>query len=364
MNKIKVLHVLETLDCGGIETFLMNILANIDRNKVGFDFLTLSDKRDFFYERQALANGSTIYRYKSFPTMFLRHTLNILYTLKKKGPYDVVHVHYTSFNGWALFLAWLCGVKVRVSHAHVICEYGHGFKYFYNWIFRQLIGFFATKRLACSEISGRTLYGEKKFEIAKNGIDLFRFDFSAKKRDVFRKEIRCDGDFVLVHCGRMEKEKNHSFILKLFNNLLSYHPQSKLLLIGDGSLRERLETETEALNLSDKVIFTGITPNTAQYLQAADVFIFPSTYEALGIALIEAQAAGLPCVISQEIPREAAIVNCDILSLGEDISHWREAVLSKINFKRKSGIKEMKNAGFDILDTASFLLNIYEGGRV
>lgn len=361
MQKIKVLHILESMNCGGIETFLINIYRNINREKIQFDFLTLNDDK-FFYEDEVRKLGGNIYRYEQKSTKFVSHTFNIIKTLKTKGPYQVVHVHYTNFNGFALFLAWLYGIKIRISHAHIINKKsGKIFKDIYNFFFNKMIPVFATNKFACSQEAGIMLYKKSNnFQTMNNGINLDKFCYSSSIRQSVRKSLSIENSFVVTHIGRLEKEKNHNFILDVFYEIVKKEPQSILLIIGCGSLQKELEKKTIALGLTNKVKFLGVIQNTYEILQAADVFLFPSTYEALGIAAIEAQAAGLPCLLAESIPKEAFIINAYPLALNLAPTVWAEKALSFKSIDRQDTSFYLKQSGFDINDTVHILEEVYK----
>lgn len=175
------------------------------------------------------------------------------------------------------------------------------------------------------------MFSSEKYEVIPNGIDFGRFSYNSAKRESLRAELFLDHRVVIGHVGRFVNEKNHEFVIKVFEEYLKQDPNAVLLLIGDGEKREHIHQFVCKKGLEDRVIFTGEVTNVEEYYSAMDVFLFPSLYEGLGIVLIEAQSQGLPCVISERIPSEVVINdNCTALSLNADISVWTDA-LAKAN---------------------------------
>lgn len=359
-DKVKVLHILETLDCGGIETLLLNLYRQIDREKIQFDFLTLQNKKDFFYEKEIQKLGGRVFRYKQLPTIFLKHVFNILFAIKKYGPYDAVHVHYTNFNGFALLLARLCGVKILLSHVHLFyVEPSSKLKKLYHCFFDYLLGFKNIIRLACSQKAGLSVYKKHPFTVISNGVVLSKFSYNETVRNRLRNQLHITNEFVIAHSGRMEQEKNHLFSLDIFKELLQLNPHSVLIFMGNGSLWKTINRKIHDLNIQKQVKLLGFVDNTSDVLQAADAFLFPSSWEALGLALIEAQAAGLPCLAADNIPQEAFIINTTALSLTASAKQWAQILCSFKEFHRKDVSAIIRDAGFDLANSANILQNIY-----
>ena len=194
-----------------------------------------------------------------------------------------------------------------------------------------------------------------------NAIDTQRFAFDLSTRAGIRKVFGYADELVIGHVGRFDAAKNQSFLLDVFSEIVKREPNAKLLLVGDGPLRKQIETKVAALGLSDRVIFTGVRSDVADLMQAMDILVFPSKNEGLPVTLVEAQAAGLPCVISDSIPKDAVITKnlVTTLSLQDSPEKWAEHVLSRKQEARSDHSEEVKAAGFDIRETAKWLEEFY-----
>ena len=241
------------------------------------------------------------------PSDNYRAYLNGLKRLIRTYHYDVIHAH-TMFNiGWAMLAGKLYGVPVRVAHAHSALEEHRSLKVrLYESAMRFLILTCATDYIACGVKAGHRLYGKKAFEkkgtLILNGIDTQGFAFDEQRRNTFRKELGLDDKFIIGHAGHLAAVKNQSFLLGLMPKILKRQPQAYLLLLGEGEDRPILEQKIHDLHLEDHVRMTGNVRNVPDYLNAMDVFAFPSLYEGMPLSIIEVQSNGLPCVISDQVP--------------------------------------------------------------
>ena len=333
---IRILHVVGGMDTGGIETWLMHMLRRIDRDRYRFDFLTHTDK-PCFYDDEIRSLGGRIIScaHTALPWRYARNFLRIL---KEHGPYDVVHSHVHHFSGFTLMLAKMAGVPVRIAHSHNDTSLnerraGIGRK-FYLHSTRRLIRCCSTFGLACSGLAAVNLFGkdwegDPRWRILNYAVDFDPFMKPVDRAHV-RRELSIPLDaFVMGHVGRFAQQKNHDFLLDVFAELSRREKSAYLLLVGDGDLRAKLVEKTKRLGLADKVIFAGVRPDIARLmLGAMDVFVFPSHHEGLGLVVVEAQAAGLPVVMSDTVPAEAIIIPplIKILSLQKDSSIWVQAV--------------------------------------
>ncbi len=360
---IRVLHILETLDRAGIETFLMNIYRSIDRDKVQFDFLTLRTDPHFDYEDEIKALGGRVLRYKRIGSKFIDHTYNICSTLKKQGPYQAVHVHYGNFNGWACFLAWCCRVPVRVSHCHIMVAplQKDKLKWGYHWLFRKMIGWFSTHRLACSSPCGETLYPPFDFRVIENGTDLARFRYRPEIREKVRRQWQLQEEILILHTGRLEEEKNQLFLIDIAKCLQQRGVRFRMFFLGKGSMQNALKQKAAEAAVTAEVSLLGVRADLPELLQAADIYVMPSTREALGLSAIEAQAAGLPCLLSEAFPPKACVCNTCVLSLQHGAAVWAETLLQMLaGFERKDETAALAEAGFSCEQSAKQLQQIYE----
>lgn len=345
---IRILHVVTYMGRGGLETMIMNYYRHIDRTKVQFDFLTHRDFRaDYDDEIESL--GGTIYRLPRL-VPWKKSYLNELESFFKNHPeYKIVHVHQDCLSSVILKAAKKCGVQVRIAHSHNSNQ-DKNFKYIIKLYYKRFIPKYATRLFACGKDAGDWMFGGAKYQIINNAIDTKLYKYDSEKRDLIRKELKIPEDtFVIGHVGRFNAVKNHTFLLDIFAELKKHNKNSVMLLVGDGDLRAEIEGKAKELNIADDVIFTGVRSDVPDLMQAMDCFVFPSLYEGLPVTLIEAQSAGLPCIVSSEVPSE-----CDKTDLVEHIplnarlDIWVNHILAKKDTERKNYCELIVNSGYDI----------------
>ena len=353
---IRILHIVTYMGRGGLETMLMNYYRSIDRSKVQFDFLT---HRDFEadYDAEILAMGGKIYHLPPL-NPFSKGYLSALDRFFGEHPeYRIVHSHLDCMSGIPLKAAQKHGVPVRIAHAHSSRQTLDA-KYPLKLLFKRTIARQATHLFACAEAAGRWMFGTDRFRVLNNAIDTRRYTFDPDVRASARAELGIGPDaFVVGHVGRFMVPKNHSFLISIFSQLSA---DSTLLLVGEGELQEAAEKQAEELGIRDRVIFAGLRTDVERMLQAMDVFVFPSLYEGLPLSIIEAQAAGLPCLISDKVPIECK--KTDLVSqipLDAGASVWAEAVLSAAKTSRTDTLPQLRGAGFDIQANADWLAEFY-----
>lgn len=363
---IRILHCVNGMNRGGLETFIMNVYRNIDRSKVQFDFLVHTDKKcDFDDEITSL--GGKIFRIPSRRSGFLknRNALNIFFE-GHKG-YKILHQHSSSLSyDEPLKSARRNKIPIRIIHSHSTREGGsflHNYTHKWNQLFIESN---ATHYFACSDLAGEWMYGRNNlktgpFKIINNGIKTTNFTFNEEKRHNVRVKLGLNEKFVIGHVGRLTYPKNHEFLIEIFNAIYKRIPNAVLLLVGDGELREQIERKIKNLNLENRVILTGKRDDISDLLQAMDIFIFPSHFEGLPVTLVEAQAAGLPCVVSDNITRQVEITdNITYVKLTSPISTWIDRILElKVNHIRKDESEHIISAGFDIEKSAKYLQDFY-----
>lgn len=308
---IRVLQVLGGLEAGGAESFVMNLYRKIDKSKVQFDFVKHITHKGVF-EDEIHQMGGKVYqcpRYTGKNHFAYCKWWNNFF--EEHPEYHVIHGHVRSTAAIYLKIANNHGL-VTIAHSHSTSN-GSGVSAMVKDLMQLPIRNTADYLFACSDRAGEWLFGKKatkkpNYQMIPNGIDLSRFAFDEKKRFQMRKELFIDETaLVLGHVGRMTEPKNHKFLLQLFAKYHSENPNSKLLLVGDGELYEEVKQQCKQLKIADDTIMVGSKTNTEDYYQAMDAFLFPSLWEGLGIVAIEAQANGLPCLVSENIPREALV---------------------------------------------------------
>lgn len=366
MSNIRVLHILHSMNAGGIESFLMNVYRRIDRQNVQFDFLLNSSHKGFFDDEiRSLGGRIFCIRHPYYP--ILNHGYNKeLYNFFVRHPeYKIVHCHRNATSVHALRQAQKAGVPVRIAHSHMTNTRFTWRTFVYNWN-KRFIKNYATHLFACSQSAGEWLFGksgvqDSRFRVVNNGIDISRFTFNPDTRNDIRRALNIPDNFLIGHVGRFTAPKNHSFILDIFCQVKHLEPTAKLVLVGDGPLRKKMIQKCHRLGISDAVIFTGVQRNAEDYYQAMDVFLMPSLYEGLGIVAIEAQAMGLPVICSPAIPKDAKISDrIAFLDLKDSAVSWAKAIVAQKGAARSPSDNTcIKNNGFAIADVASSLADFY-----
>lgn len=364
---IRVLNMFTVMDRGGAETMVMNYYRHIDRTKVQFDFLVHREQRGA-YDDEIERMGGRIYRMcPVYPQNFSRYKRDLRTFFRAHPEYKIIHSHMSELGYFAFREAERQGVPVRICHAH---NAPHGFdvKMIMRTYFKKRMMPYLTHLFMCGEESGKWLYGEKnksRFIMLNNAIDAALYSFDASKREKMRQQLGLTDELVIGHVGRFNPQKNHPFLLDVFAALLKKEPSAVLLLVGGGADLPRIQAKAQELGITERVRFLGVRSDVADLMQAMDVFVFPSLYEGLGIALVEAQAAGLPCVVSDTIPHEAYLtdlVDSEKLSAPEE--KWAEKILALRAVPRTDRRAEIAAYGFDISTEAiklqEFYLKAYE----
>jgi len=335
---IRILHVVGGMNRGGVETWLMHVLRHIDRADFQMDFLVHTE-RPCAYDEEIIALGSRIIPCLS-PQRPWVYARNFRRALRAHGPYDVIHSHVHRFSGYVLRLSKV-DVPIRIAHSHndssSVEARGGLLRRSYVTLTGRWIRAHATVGLSCSDRAAAALFGEawmddRRWETMPYGIDLAPFRSSVDLGDV-RRELAIPPDaWVIGHVGRFVEQKNHRFLAEVAIELLKREPRAFLLLVGDGPLRPSIEQQVNGAGIAHRVRFAGLRGDVHRLMRGAmDFFLFPSLWEGLGLVLIEAQAAGLPCIISDVIPREADVVGPLIrrVSLAQPVARWVDETLSQ-----------------------------------
>lgn len=362
---IRVLHVFGALNYGGAETMIMNLYRQIDRSKIQFDFVVHTDKKcDYFNEIAEL--GGRIFvvpRYKGKNHFFYKKAWENFF--RAHSEYKIIHGHIRSTASIYLKIAKKYGL-VTIAHSHSTDSRGNTIEKIVKNIMQYQIRYIADHLLACSDEAGKWLFGKdvinkENYKVIKNAIDVEKYIFDEVKRDVIRKKLGINDKFVLGHVGSFTYPKNHKFLIDVFYQVQKQNKNSALVLVGDGRLKADIEKQINELKIKDKVILTGEVQNVNDYMQAMDVFVFPSIFEGLGMVLIEAQASGLSCVVSDKIPNETFIIDSiEKLSLNNSIKMWAATILKySSKFERKNTLQEIAKSGYEIKDSAQIIENFY-----
>ena len=362
---IRILHVIGSMELGGAETFVMNLYRNIDRTKVQFDIVVHTQGR-MFYSDEIERLGGKIFCAPRFNGINLIQYEKWWRSFFEQHPeYRIVHGHIGSVASVYLGIAKKYG-RLTIAHSHRT----KGNLNFMELVFRCMT--FSTRYIAdyfmgCSVEAGRDRYGEKiirsdRFYEVKNGIDTEKYRFSSDRRKQCRAELGIrESDVVWGHVGRFAPVKNHKKIIEVFNVFHRSNPGSVLLLFGEGPEKGSIIALAEEYKISNAVRFMGLTDRIDYFLQAMDLFIFPSEYEGLGIALIEAETSGLPCVVSDAIVDEADIGAGLLtrLSLSDPPEKWSEVAVDAMRILRKDTSEYAIRSGFDIKSVAKEIETFY-----
>ena len=355
----RILQVVTYMGRGGIETMLMNYYRRMDREKIQFDFLVHRDFRaDFDDEIEAL--GGRIYRIPPMNPASASYR-KALADFFREHPYRVVHCHLNYMSGVVLAAAKQAGVPVRIAHAHT-ASMAPGWKQSVRRLCRHLIPLTATHCFACSTEAGRAIFGKQPFSILTNAIDAVTFAPDEKLRSEVRAELGLGDAYTVMHVGRMVYAKNHEFLLDAFRELLTAAPTAKLVLIGDGELRPEIESKAAGLP-AGSVLLLGSRTDIPRLLQAADIFAFPSRFEGMPVTMIEAQAAGLPCIKSDTVTNECVVTDL-VQSLPiDDPKVWADAILAARGTPRTAVLADIQRSGYDITAAAKKLTRFYLNGE-
>ncbi len=314
---MRILHVVGKLDYGGAETWLVQVLRHIDRRKYRMDFLVHTADPGAYDEEVRALGSRTILCLK--PSNPLEYAWNFRRAMRAYGPYDVVHSHIHHYGGYVLMLAMMAGVPVRIAHSHSDSRSMAGSeglaRLAYLKTMQVMIGLFATRGLAVSSEAGDQLFCKnwrnypKQWQLQHLGIDLSRFDIQVDRNSLRRGIGVPSNAYVIGHVGRFAASKNHAFLVEIAREAVRMEPRSFFLLVGDGPLRSTIEEKVRKYGLTEHFMFLGVRSDVPALMKGAmDILLFPSLFEGLPVTLLEAQAAGLRCVISDVVSREADLV--------------------------------------------------------
>lgn len=369
MKKIRVLHVLNMLNNGGIENLIMNMMRKIDREKYQFCFALIEHNPGHF-DAEVKALGGEIYLFDNTEKSLKNYRKSLTRIIRDYGPFDVVHSHCYFFSGYILGIAKKCGAKVRIAHAHdTLKERAQTLpRRLYQQFMRMLIRINATNLVGCSASACRFVFGkDASFQVVVNGIDPDRFKFSKESRSLVRNELGLADRHVFVHVGRFSAQKNHRYLLRVFQEYVKIDKHARLLLVGWGGLANEIERWIEMLDLQNNVLMIGPCDAPERYYCAADCFLLPSLFEGFGIVSVEAQCSGLPCILSNTVPRECKALEYTwfIQTTDDDISQWvktmERAVL--VSIERPKCAERIKGSVFDIETTVQILAGVYSSAE-
>lgn len=359
MAPIRVLQIVPAMNCGGMESFIMNVYRCMDREKVQFDFLYHYQDHCFFDEEIRALGGKITKLSVRNDNNLLKYFRELNLFFKTHPEYRVIHGHYSGFGLFYNYFAQKNGVKVRAGHSHSD-KYEKGLKGQLDRWLSKPFRFGLTHRFACSEAAGRFLFGKKEFVVLNNGIDAQKFSFDPQARDFKRREFGfAEDDFVVGHVGRFDPVKNHKFLLEAFAQAAEVRPELRLLLVGDGELRKSVEEYADRLGIASKVVFAGVCRDVNFCYSAMDCFVLPSLFEGIPLSAVEAQTNGLSIAASKAV-NSACDVTGNVKFLELKQTEWVSYLKTVERFRDKESMKKVQAAGYDIRQTSAFLQNFYE----
>ena len=370
-NPIKIPWILGKFIGGGVEAVCLNYYKNIDKSKIQFDFICDEDSTNIPYEEIEEMGGKVII-IPSYSKPFKYH--KELKRVLKEGNYRIVHSNINTLSVFSLFAAKCAGVPVRIAHSHSTTNKKEKKKNLMKQVLRPFSKIFATDYMCCSELAGRWLFGDKEYDkgnvyLLNNAIDLDKFKYDETLRTKKRKELGIKDDTLVIgHIGRFVAQKNHDFLIDIFNEIHKKNNNSILLLAGQGPLMEDIKNKVKELNLVGSVKFLGQRNDANELYQAFDVFLLPSLYEGLPVVGVEAQAAGLLCYLSDDMTKETKVLDITkFMSLNNTLEEWADNILDDVKkYKRIDTSKEMTAKNFNIKEEAKkleeYYLNLYNNG--
>ncbi len=361
---IRVAHVIGNWLGGGVESVVMNYYRNIDRNKVQFDFLCSESSTDIPYEEIEKLGGRVFIVPNYTKVVKYQKKLQKIF---KENNYKIVHSHISTMSVFPLRAAKKAGVPIRIAHSHSTTNKKEKKKNLLKQVLRPFSKVYATDYMCCSELAGRWLFCNKEYDkgnvyLLNNAIDLDKFKFDEKVRKTKRKELGIGDDtFVIGHIGRFVEQKNHRFLIDIFNEIHKKNSNSLLLLVGQGPLKKEIENKVKELKLNDSVRFLGQRNDVNELYQAFDVFLLPSLYEGLPVVGVEAQATGLLCELSNDMTKETKVLDTTrFISLNTSAEEWATIILDDYSrFKRHDTTYEITKNNFNIKNETSKLENEY-----
>lgn len=360
----KILIIIGTLRIGGAERVARDIGYYADPDKFSIHYLVYGNETGE-YEAELKAKGCVIHHMDEPSQGYLAYCKN-LSQLIKKYKYDVIHAHTMFSSGWAMLLGRIYGVKIRIAHSHAIKDSGkRGFcRNLYENVMRKIVVRNATNLVACGKSAGDWFYGAKTFkkrgQLIYNGIALKEFIYNDNARKSLREKYNIKEKFVIGHAGHLFSVKNQIFLVDLMPRIIEKKPNALLLLLGDGSDRDMICARIKELKLEKNILMLGNVENVGEFMSAMDIFVFPSLHEAMPLAMIEAQTNGLPCCISDKVPKDIYLTDLIHVHSLSDPDLWIKSICGLKRTDCEKYSKQMYDMGFDISDMVKKIYPLYE----
>ena len=364
ISKKNILFISKWFSVAGTETFMMNVLRNINKRQFHIDFLLFSESTSA-YSEEAERLGSKIHRLPARNTGLRYYRSLDEFFKKNAGQYNAIHFCGGNLSSIApIYYAYKYKIPIRIIHSHSSDSQGMVNKIL-HLINRRFIPLLGTCNLACSSLAAKYFFGKKDCSIIKNGVDTNKYKFNEERRILFREKYDISpSTHVLGHIGRFDEVKNHMLLVDIFIEYRKKHSDAKLLLVGTGILEDQVKRKVNDLEIVDDVLFLGVRNDIPDILCAVDCFVMPSLFEGLPFVLVEAQTSGLPCVVADTINRDSKLTPyLAFRSLNDDLGLWVDDIENLIGAnRREDGFKYVEQRGFDVLSTVQYLEGLYVRG--
>ena len=360
MCRMRILCVTTKLCAGGVQSFLVSYAKELVKFDVWMDFVVQTNEQQV-YDDELKQIGCKILPVCPYSISKYRFLKDIYVILKRNKKYSIIHTHLNYINVIPLFAAFLAKCPVRISHSHSNYIASSIKTKILRFFAKSAINYLATDFWACSRLAARWLYGDyENVQIIGNSVDYNKFSFDVNTRNRYRKNLGIPNSHIVwLHVGAYSRVKNQCFILRVLKDYVSINNNVKLILCGDGDLSDEINTLISQLSLQDYIIQLGTVKNVNDYLQVADIFVFPSLFEGLPFAVIEAQTSGLPVVVSKAIPDEALFGNflkCETFN----VSEWIKNINKASCCERELDVEYFYNSGFSLEHESKRLSELYK----
>lgn len=363
-DKKRVLHIVKIMNHGGAETMIMNLYRKVDRTQVQFDFLCMVEEEGE-YNDEIRKLGGRIFTVSS-PERGRIKNLKQIYKILKKEKFVAIHSHVSYYSGLICFVAYLAGIKKRITHSHTTNDLRKKniLRNIYNLFSKLLIKIFSNIKLACGEMAGQYLFGKSNFTILNNGIDLEKYrSITDEQVDKLKEELNISKDkFVIGHVGRFVDIKNQEYFIELAKNMQKLHNDFVIVLVGHGIDFDRIKKLIEENNLQKYFMLPGLREDIPIFMKMFDVFVMPSLYEGFPLVVVEALAGDNICFLSDRISKETNIIESRVIffSLTGDVEELCENIIQECEQKEKIDIyKLIEEKGFSNDKIAKKIQDIY-----
>lgn len=361
---MRILHMIGRLEMGGSQNMVMSLYRAIDRGRIQFDFIVDCDEENVF-EKEIEQLGGRIFQLPKFNGINYKQVRRAWSIFFKEHPeYKVLHSHIRSYASLYLPIAKEYGLKT-IIHSHNTSN-GDGIMAIAKKVLQYPLRFQADYFFGCSEIAGQWLFGKKivksdRYYMLKNAVDMERFSYQQQMRERVRRNLKIKEDALVIgHIGRMHPQKNHHFLIDCFHEIADIRKDARLILLGNGELWGEITNHIQRLGLEEKVLMVGIQKNSEDYLSAMDCFVLPSLHEGLPVVVVEAQANGLHCMVSDRVTKEVQLSELvQYLPISQGTALWTDAVLN-CKYSHIDVSAQIKEGGFCVKTSSQWLCDFYQ----